>query len=72
MICKKTYTVTDTHVEFGKSRTEIECPFCKTLVWTYNWSLAGSGKRCPTCGAKHGWFGTSVKEISDEHREEIT
>lgn len=38
------------------------CPFCGEEVWAYKWSLAGSGKKCPQCGAKHGSFGTIKRE----------
>ncbi len=44
--------------EFGKTRSLIECPFCGEPVWAYHWSLAGGGKKCPNCGAKHTWWGT--------------
>lgn len=51
--------------EMGKSRIYLECPYCQTKVWGYLWSMAGSGKKCPGCGAIHTMFG-SVKESSDE------
>jgi hypothetical protein len=55
----KPYTVLDTRSEFSRSRTMIECPYCGEEVWGYNWSLAGSGKKCPGCGAIHTFlFGT--------------
>ena len=45
--------------EFGKSSVVIDCPFCGESVRAYVWSLAGSGKRCPGCGAIHGgWWKT--------------
>ncbi len=28
-----------------------ECPHCATVVTAYLWSLSGSGKCCPGCGA---------------------
>jgi len=34
-------------------RCLITCPFCETDVIAYVWSLAGGGKKCPTCGALH-------------------
>lgn len=46
--------------EFGKTHLDIECPFCGTKVTAYLWSLAGSGKKCPTCGALHGHAGLSL------------
>jgi len=51
------YEILDEVSEFGKSRILIECPYCKTEVWAYKWSLAGHGKKCPKCGAIHIWFG---------------
>jgi len=48
--------------EVGKTRILIVCPFCDEEVWAYKWSLAGSGKKCPQCGAKHGSFGTIKRE----------
>lgn len=32
---------------------KIRCPFCGIVVKAHVWSLAGSGKRCPECGAVH-------------------
>ena len=37
--------------EFGKSTIDIDCPFCKTTMTAYIWSICGSGKRCKNCGA---------------------
>jgi len=35
----------------GKSSVIAECPFCRTPVMIFLWSIAGNGKkRCP-CGA---------------------
>lgn len=42
----------------------ITCPFCGRVVKAYVWSLAGTGKLCPSCGALHTWEGTS--ELSDK------
>jgi len=52
----KPYFVIKTHHQFGKTRTKIECPWCETQFWAYNWSMAGSGKRCPGCGSLHGMY----------------
>ena len=30
----------------GRSSIIIDCPFCRTDVETFVWSLAGGGKRC--------------------------
>ena len=35
----------------GRTQDLCECPFCHTQTWAYSWSLAGSGKNCPTCKA---------------------
>jgi hypothetical protein len=61
------YYVRGSRSEFGKSRTLIKCPFCGEEVWAYNWSLAGCGKRCPGCGAKHTMYHGTVleKEVPD-------
>lgn len=42
----------------GRVRVEITCPFCGAIVTAYRWSLGGSGKLCPGCGAKHTLAGT--------------
>lgn len=41
----------------GRTTAWITCPFCGEDVEAYLWSLAGSGKRCPGCGAVHYGFG---------------
>ena len=40
-------------IENGRSTVFVECPFCQTEVEAFIWSLAGSGKKCPKCGAVH-------------------
>lgn len=45
---------------FGRSRCYITCPFCQTTCLAYTWSLAGGGKRCPQCKAKHLNDGTTL------------
>lgn len=38
--------------EFGRSSCLVDCPFCDVRgLRVYVWSLAGSGKKCPHCGA---------------------
>ena len=54
--------------EMGRTRYDIVCPFCGTVVTAYLWSLAGSGKRCPKCRAMHGHWGYS--RPADEPRGE--
>lgn len=45
--------------EMGRSSVQIECPFCATRFIAYVWSISGSGKKCPGCGAMHGSTGTA-------------
>ena len=59
----------DYRSDFGKSTVEVECPFCKTWVRAYVWSMAGSGKRCPTCGAVHGSFGHTRAPKQNEKKK---
>lgn len=42
--------------ENGRTRIQLQCPFCSNVVEAYVWSL-GNGKRC-TCGAMHGRLGS--------------
>lgn len=58
----KIFTVTRERSEFGTSSIDIECPFCQTNTTAYMWSLAGSGKKCPGCGAIHHWRGSITKK----------
>lgn len=37
----------------GRSSVMIPCPFCDAWFEAFVWSLAGSGKKCPGCGALH-------------------
>lgn len=39
--------------EHGRITLSIECPFCLHKTIAYAWSLAGTGKLCSYCGAKH-------------------
>jgi len=49
-------------MQHGRSTTWIICPFCEYEVEAYNWSLAGSGKKCPICGAIHTLYYGTVKK----------
>ncbi len=49
--------------ERGHVSVAIDCPFCGTSVRTYLWSLAGTGKLCPTCGAKHNMYGFTMPAL---------
>lgn len=51
--------------EAGRTRCEIECPFCGEVVTAYLWSLAGKGKRCPKCKALHGYHGFTEAPNTD-------
>ena len=53
----KQYKVVREVSAIGQSYVIIECPFCGCNFRGYIWSLAGSGKCCPRCKAKHGWMG---------------
>ena len=44
----------------ARSTFDIKCPFCKTVVTAYIWSLNGCGKKCP-CGAIHYGNGVTRK-----------
>ena len=37
----------------GQTTITIRCPWCDSSFTAYVWSLAGSGKRCPSCGSLH-------------------
>ena len=41
--------------QMGKTRIEIECPFCGWRFWAYIWSISGGGKKCENkaCGAMY-------------------
>lgn len=47
--------------QMGKTRVQIECPFCGHQFWAYVWSISGGGKRCENkaCGAKHTSWGVA-------------
>lgn len=42
--------------QMGKTRIDLRCPFCNSVVTAYLWSLP-NGKRCD-CGAMAGRDGT--------------
>lgn len=46
----------------GRAIVYITCPFCGHTCTAYLWSLAGSGKRCTKCRAKHDHYGNTTKE----------
>lgn len=40
----------------GTSTVRTDCPFCnEKRILCYVWSLHGSGKKCPSCGALLTW-----------------
>lgn len=48
--------------EHGRSSFLVDCPFCDVRgLRVYAWSLAGSGKKCPKCGALFTHF-TAIKK----------
>ena len=49
----KQYTVDHTISEIGRRRSLVTCPFCYESFYAFHWSLAGSGKKCPDCGAEN-------------------
>jgi len=52
----KPYTVLAHYHIFGRSQLRVRCPWCDAEFMVYAWSFAGSGKRCPGCGSKHGMY----------------
>ena len=49
--------------EHGRSSFLVDCPFCDMKgLRVYAWSLAGSGKKCPKCGAIFTQFGAHPKK----------
>lgn len=53
--------------EHGRSTVKIKCPFCGTPFRAHVWSIAGGGKKCPTCGAMHTSFGIAYPVEGKEH-----
>jgi rRNA maturation endonuclease Nob1 len=51
------YEILKTISSMGTSRHVIRCAGCRHEFTAYIWSLAGSGKRCPSCGVLHTHFG---------------
>ena len=61
MECKKfSYSGTWKSIRNGQKRMAIECPYCKTVVYVFVWSLEKNGKKCK-CGAKHTHTGESYR-----------
>jgi hypothetical protein len=60
------YRVLDRITEMGRSRVEIECPFCFERFWAFIWSISGGGKKCTNCGAKHASFGQAFPIVGNE------
>lgn len=61
----KPYRVTRTGLKAPSSNwSDIECPFCQTVVRAYWWSLSGSGKKCTGCGALHGSSGMTSQPVT--------
>jgi len=56
----KSYMIGSSTREFGTSHSIIICPFCDEEFKAYWWSIAGTGKKCPKCGALHGNSGYAV------------
>jgi len=52
--------------EKGRTRVEIECPFCFAVFWAFVWSIRGGGKCCPNCRAKHASFGEAFPLVGNE------
>lgn len=63
------YAVLARSSRMGRSTITIRCPFCATQFEAFVWSLAGGGKRCPTCRAFHGSYGAYTAEAWDAHRK---
>ena len=60
-------------IENGRSTVFVECPFCQTEVEAFIWSLAGSGKKCPKCGAVHKWnSGLSTRKDASQQSVQRT
>lgn len=53
-------------MQHGRSTVWITCPYCNFEVEAYSWSLAGSGKKCPKCGAIHTMYYGTVKRTKHE------
>lgn len=56
----KRYSSLGYYSDYGRSYVYIVCPFCDTEVKAFVWSLAGSGKKCPSCKALHTNHGYSI------------
>jgi hypothetical protein len=56
----------DRITEMGRSRVQIECPFCFERFWAFVWSISGGGKKCTNCGAMHASFGQAFPIVGNE------
>lgn len=62
---ERSYEVLREVSEFGRTRILVRCPFCRVEEWAYIWSMAGKGKKCPGCGAKHFYLPPVSKRKTD-------
>lgn len=53
---QRPHSVREGRSTMGRKQVYIYCPFCRSEILAYAWSLAGGGKRCD-CGALHGTRG---------------
>ena len=58
----KPYRAFNWVAENHRARFDIECPFCRTVVTAYRWSIAAHGRRCPACKAMHHYDGTTSRD----------
>ena len=49
--------VSETSAPNGRSTIDIKCPFCGTITTAYLRSMAGCGKKCDGCTARHEYRG---------------
>jgi len=52
----------------SQTRVDGNCANCGTWVIAHCWSLAGSGKRCPTCRSLLTYSTCFVDEVSATHK----
>ena len=58
--------------EHGRSTFRVDCPFCgERRIKVYAWSLAGGGKRCPSCGALFSWPGYAFRDRIPAKKGEV-
>lgn len=41
--------------ELGRQGWDCQCSICDTEFRVYEWSIAGTGRRCPGCSHLYGW-----------------